>query len=64
VAGHRIFGGAKERTTMSTCFERTPRMAQPEPPERDRLIRRGRGSNRHDAFRSTLVKDFFGGFRI
>src|SRR6266481_9723095 len=27
--------------------------------KRDRLIRRGRGSNRHDAFRSTLVKDFF-----
>src|SRR6266436_6472311 len=26
---------------------------------RDRLIRRGRGSTRHDAFRSTLVKDFF-----
>src|ERR1051326_787944 len=26
--------------------------------KRDRLIRRSRGTNRHDAFRSTLVKDF------
>src|SRR5882762_3988316 len=45
---------------MSTCFEAGRHDGiNPSLLKRDRLIRRGRGSNRHDAFRSTLVKDFF-----
>jgi len=53
--------GAKERTTMSTCFEaRTPRLASTRASlKRDRLIRRVAVPIVTMPFRSTLVKDFF-----
>src|SRR6266404_6796825 len=45
---------------MSTCFEAGRHDGiNPSLLKRDRLIRRGRSSNRQDAFRSTLVKYFF-----
>src|SRR5258708_13779106 len=45
---------------MSTCFEAGRHDGiNPSLLKRDRLIRRGRSSNRQDAFRSTLVKNFF-----
>src|SRR5258706_1519627 len=45
---------------MSTCFEAGPHDGiTPSLLRGDRLIRRGRSSNRQDAFRSTLVEDFF-----
>src|SRR6267143_2033181 len=57
---HRILRSTKERTTMSTCFEAGRHDGiNPSLLKRDCLIRRGRSSNRQDAFRSTLVKDFF-----
>src|SRR5882672_12660867 len=59
-ACHRILCGTKERTTMSTRFEAgCDDRINTRVLKSDRLIRRGRGSNRQDACRSTLVKDFF-----
>src|ERR1700730_17399188 len=56
----RILCSTKERTTMSTCFEAgSDDRINTGVLKSDRLIRGGRGSNRHDALRSTLVKDFF-----